>query len=610
VELDLRSYVQIIRRHRWIVLECTVVVAAVAIVLTLLKTPTYTATARVLLRPNDPSEQLTSNQQPPQVDPQRYASAQVDIIHSHAVADAVAKRLKTSDPDSLLAHLSVAQSAQNDILSVSVHDPDPVRARDVANNFALAYIDDRKQFQVANLQQAADQIQAKLQDLQNRIAQLDSAIGDGGGSTGTASIAQPAPAASTNVGSPQQQVPAPDTGDQAVPTNKQTLLAARYAASIQYENLFSQQQQILVDISLKRGGAELIEDATTPTAPSSPGPLRNGILGLLAGLVMGLVVAFLREQLDDKIRSREDVEAQAGLPVIAEPPLEPESTRRVDRIAAAEAIESPFSEAVRALRTSIQFLAVEHPIRRLLITSPGPGDGKSLVSANLATVCAQAGMTTVLVSADIRRPRIEEIFGIDRRVQGLTDLIIELAQGERSDLASKGTGMTSPVNQGPRRNGFGDGGPSMHSTILAVSNYLLPTQTPGLSLLPAGFPSPNPAEVLGSQQARDVLEALGEIADIVIIDTPPVVVVTDASVLANAVDGVAVVAALGETARDSVKRATSVLASSRTRLLGVIFNKVEASRNYYGYYGTDGSRTTPPASPVSKRRRRAQRVAG
>jgi capsular exopolysaccharide synthesis family protein len=150
----------------------------------------------------------------------------------------------------------------------------------------------------------------------------------------------------------------------------------------------------------------------------------------------------------------------------------------------------------------------------------------------------------------------------------------------------------------------------MHSTILAVSNYLLPTQTPGLSLLPAGFPSPNPAEVLGSQQARDVLEALGEIADIVIIDTPPVVVVTDASVLANAVDGVAVVAALGETARDSVKRATSVLASSRTRLLGVIFNKVEASRNYYGYYGTDGSRTTPPASPVSKRRRRAQRVAG
>jgi Mrp family chromosome partitioning ATPase/capsular polysaccharide biosynthesis protein len=643
VELDLRAYLDILKRHRWIIIEAAVVVAVVAALLTALRTPTYTATAKVLLRPNDPSETLDQTQTQRPADPDRFVSAQINIIQSQAVAAGAGTELKGGTPKELLAHLSVHQAGQNDIINISGHDVDPVRSRDIANAFAHAYIENRRQFAIGNLQQAADEIQTKLTQLQTRIAQLDARIEDGGPTTATGPAVPTAPTAgTTSPTAPTNGTAAPDTDVGALPSDQQTLIAARYAAQVQYQSLFSQQQNISVDISLKRGEAELIAEAETPTAPSSTSAKRNGALGLFVGLLLGVGIAFLREQLNDKIRSRHEAETVTGLPVIAELPLDPDTADEDDWVSAADVPLGGLAEAARTLRTSLQFLSVDEPIRRLVVTSAGPGDGKSFVAANLAVVYAQAGMRTVLVSGDVRKPRLSRMFGISRSARGLSDLLAELSaleqaaarQGTQGAANGHGNGHGNgraffaeepePEAEPARAGGWWEpttaapapqltpgssitelppGALSTRQQSL-LRNTLVATRVPNLALLPAGAAPPNPAELLGSKRSAEVLRELSNIADIVIIDTPPVLAVTDAVILAEQADGVLLVTALGETKRSGAERAKGILSTAHTRILGLVLNKVEASESYYyGYYGdAPDSRTQLSEEPRAEKR--------
>jgi non-specific protein-tyrosine kinase len=590
--VELRQYLDILKRRKWFIAQAVVIVGLAAGIVSMLRTPVYEATARVLLRPNDPTEQLNPEDAPRAVsnDPDRYVSAQKDIVESEDVAREAAKSLRGTGAEDVQEKTSV-QSGTSDVLEIAAHDVDPVRARDIADAVAKGYIENRRLSAVSGLERAVSDIEGRLRSLQARIGELDTRIGDGAGLPQPGATAVPLgpanPAAPPN--QPTDQVTSGlDLG--GMPTTQESLKAARYAAAVQYQSLFSRQQDLLVETNLKRGGAELVSLAKVPTSPVSPKPLRDGVLGVVVGLLLGAGISLLREQLDDRVHSSHEVERVTGLATLAQLPYDEESAKKPDQLAVIERPLGPLAEAARSLRTSIQFLGVDEPIKVTVVTSAGPGEGKSLVAATLAAVYAQAGYRTVLVSADLRRPRLSSMFPDSNVEAGLTDVIAQFPGGNESP-SGNGLALSGP-----------GGAPAGAGTSTATATVALSTTSvPNLLLMPSGPIPPNPAELLGSRRMAEVLAELVRTADVVVIDTPPLLAVTDAAVLAATADGVVLVTALGETRREAAHRATTILDATGARILGVVVNKASSSDEYDAYH--DGSQS--PAKGRSERRRAA-----
>jgi non-specific protein-tyrosine kinase len=570
--MELRTYLEILHRRRRLLVAATMIVALVAGITSALRTPMYRADALVLLRPNDPSEQLDGTQtNTPVANADRYLSAQLNIIKSESVARAAAKEVSGASV-ALLAQVSAGQSGATDIVRISATDSDPARATKVANAFAKAYIENRRQIAVEGLERAAKELDAKLRELQARIGELDARIAaedPQDKALATPVLAAPPKPRSSTAPAPSVTQPTEGpTADLGPLTSDEALKAARYAAAVQYETLYARQQELLVDKSLKRGEAELISEAKTPGSPASPRPKRDAAMGGILGLLLGLGIAFLREQLDERLRTREQAETATGLPVLAELPFDEESAREPETVASQLRPSGALAEAIRGLRTSLTFLGVDEPLRRVVVTSSVPNEGKSLVAANLAIAYAQAGLRTILVAADLRRSRAHTMFSVPADAMGLSEVIAGLAEF-----------LTRTSSNGHSRSGTG-----LDEVLTGV---LRPTSVFGLFLLPAGKVPPNPAELLGSQRAGEVFDALLTRADVIVIDTPPVLAVTDAAVLAPRADGVVVVASAGETHKGALARSAATLTATRARVLGLVFNKVDrAGSGYgYGYYG-------------------------
>lgn len=206
---------------------------------------------------------------------------------------------------------------------------------------------------------------------------------------------------------------------------------------------------------------------------------------------------------------------------------------------------SPISEAYRTLRTNLDFAGLDQALKTLAVTSAGVGEGKSTTLANLAVVSAQAGRTVIVVDADLRRPTLHEIFGLSNQV-GLTTVMMDEAA------------LASPPLQ--------------------------PTGVEGLSILTSGPLPPNPADLLGSRRMAEVIAALAQRADQVLFDTPPVVAVTDAAVLATKVDGVLLVISAGKTRREYARSAVQRLQQVGARLVGTVVTNLQMGAGFRGYY--------------------------
>lgn len=213
--------------------------------------------------------------------------------------------------------------------------------------------------------------------------------------------------------------------------------------------------------------------------------------------------------------------------------------------------KSAAAEAYRTLRTNIQFASPDKPVHTLLATSTSPDDGKSTTIANLAITFAEAGSPTILIDADLRRPHIHSIFGLSNDA-GLTTLIAEMARNTGSSMA------VLPLQAGP------------------VAN---------LQVLTSGPIPPNPAEILASKRLADILEMLKARADYILIDTPPIVAVTDAAILSSRVDGVLLVVNAGKTRRDLAVKARDMLQQVNANVLGVVLNNAKIDKSAYAYYG-------------------------
>lgn len=305
---------------------------------------------------------------------------------------------------------------------------------------------------------------------------------------------------------------------------------------------------------LQNGSAlrvSLVEPALKPTAPVRPRTRLNLVLGLLVGLVLGMGVAFLREFLDRSIRTPEVLEEAAGAPVVGTiPPFK--ASRQP--IPVGEEPRTAVAEAFRKLRTNFAFLGIDRESLCCVVSSPSAGDGKSTVAANLAIAVAQAGQRTVVIDADLRKPTLHKLFGLQQRVGTTTVLLDQVDVGDAMQFL--GPGMPSVLTSG---------------------------QIP-----------PNPSELLGSRRMGELLAELRAAYDIVVVDCSPLLPVTDPMVVSRFADGVLLVARAGTTTRDQATAARAACDKAGAKVFGTILNATAVTEAdqpaYYAYYGDSTTR--------------------
>jgi succinoglycan biosynthesis transport protein ExoP len=304
------------------------------------------------------------------------------------------------------------------------------------------------------------------------------------------------------------------------------------------------------DAALGSSDAQVIRPATVPSSPSSPKKTQNGLIGLLGGVVLGTALAFVRESLDDTIVGREDLDhAQPDLPLLA---LIPQYTIRKRGGVEVVSVSRPHSdaaEAYRTLRTSVEFTAIDRSLRTLQLTSPRSAEGKTTTVANLATTLAKVGREVIVVDCDLRRSRAHEVFGLDNEV-----------------------GFTSVL---------------LGTVPLSSALYEVP-DAPGLRVLPAGPRPPNPSELLAGERTAEVMSTLADLADLVIIDSPPVLPVTDSVALARRVDALLMVVQAGSTTAKDLARSLEMLGQVDASIIGAVLNAVRPPGRHgyrYGGYG-------------------------
>ncbi|MGW9183385.1 polysaccharide biosynthesis tyrosine autokinase [Agromyces sp. NPDC055661] len=295
------------------------------------------------------------------------------------------------------------------------------------------------------------------------------------------------------------------------------------------------------------------DSASLPTTPTFPDLQTALLVGGILGFGFGVAFALIRTVSDRRIRTAEDAESRTGVAVVGTIPVAPgldAATRLVDPSAPSGGKGGTFAvtEALRALRTNLQFMDVDHPPKTIVVTSPLPGDGKSTIACNLALTLAAAGTTVVLVDGDLRRSTVAKTMGLPDGA-GLSDVL-----AGRASLAEV-------LQRTPK------------------SNNLL--------VLAAGSTPPNPSEVLGSERMHTLIADLTKHAT-VIIDAPPLLPVTDGAVLTHQADGALVVVTLGKTTHDLLTKALDTLYKARGRALGIVLNKaplrgVDASPYSYEY---------------------------
>ena len=316
----------------------------------------------------------------------------------------------------------------------------------------------------------------------------------------------------------------------------------------------------------KNGGASpvslsVIKPAVAPTAPSAPNSRMNMLLGLIIGIAAGVGIGILRTSLDNRIRGEADLRQVTAAPLLGGISFDQDATRKPLLTQAAP--QSPRAESFRQLRTNLQFANFSGQAKTVLVTSSLPGEGKSTTATNLAIALAQAGNSVCLVDADLRRPMINEYLGLDRSV-GLTTALVGSAD---------------------------------------VNDLLQSWGDDNLYVLASGQIPPNPSELLGSSEMKDLIEGLGHAFDSVIIDAPPLLPVTDAAVLSQHVGGVVLVVGSQKLKHQDLQKAIHALEMVGSNILGVILNRLPAKgpdAYAYGYYSAD---ERPQTNFVNSKRR-------
>jgi polysaccharide biosynthesis transport protein len=407
------------------------------------------------------------------------------IVDSLPVAQLAAPNIPGGmDAVTLLKHLDITAVKDADVLQVHFEDTDPTIAQAGAEAFANAYLQNSTKGAQGIISAQADALSTRLQSL-------------------------------------------------AGPGNTQ--------ARAQLQAQIAQIRSTQIDPGV------ILLDASRPTSPTSPNLFLNLALAAIVGAFIGLIAAFIRERMDDRLRGRADLETTIGAPVITMIPQVPSwRDKESAHLVTLQAPRSPAAEAYRTLRTSILVAAAEHGYKTLMVVSAISGEGKTTTAANLAVVLAQADKRVVLISADLRRPRLNDFFGLPANDRGLSEVL----EGDRKAWEALRSGK--------------------------VDN---------LWVMSSGKVSDQPTELLQSETMRELLANQREVVDFIIVDCPPVLAVADALVVAPMADAILYVANEQSTPRGAVVAARAQLDQVGANILGSVLNNVEAKGTGYAYYG-------------------------
>ncbi|MGH3921949.1 MAG: polysaccharide biosynthesis tyrosine autokinase, partial [Pseudonocardiaceae bacterium] len=386
--------------------------------------------------------------------------------------------------------------------------------------YAETYIAVRREQVTADLLRAIDLIQAQIDPIRQQLAELDRPVVE----LNARIIAEASEDYRHRIEDQRDGLIRQTEGQRALLRSREQ----SYEAQLDRLRLAS-------SIS-KTSGPQLVSKAEVPAFPSSPKPARNFVVALGLSVLLGVIVAFLREHRDDTIKGKEDLErVTPALPVRGEiPTVAGWKDREAARLVSVTEPDSAPAEAYRTLRTSLQFAGLERSVGLVQVTSPNRGEGKTTTVCNLAVSLARAGHRVIAVDCDLRKPRLHEFFGLDNAV-GLTSALV----GDVS-LAD----AVQPVPGEPR-----------------------------LAVVTSGPLPPDPSALLSSSRCSEILAVLAAEADFVLLDSPPVLPVTDAVILAGLVDAVMMVVAIDATTRDSADRATQLLERVDAPLIGNVLSR-------------------------------------
>jgi capsular exopolysaccharide synthesis family protein len=509
--MDLRHYVEVVLKRRRLIAIAVVAVMGLALLYSLLAPKSYRAKAVVEVKPTGValSDLATAG-----LDKAISLDNEKQVASSTAVATIAADAIGwTGTPQTLLKRVSVNVPTNTQVLEFSFTGDTGLEAQRGAQAIAEAYLKYRRD-------NATNDVDTTKNELSTQIAADKQAVLDA-----VATIADPK--STTEEKSAAQQ------------TKQQKNAAIPLL-----------EEQLATQDSINTNPGEIIASPNAPKSPSSPNLKLNLALGLFLGLGLGGGWALIDDRRDDSIRSRDDLETTMGIPVLAVIPKIPSwKERNSITLVTIQDPRSPAAEAYRTLRTSVLVAAQRNDVKTLLVGSGLEGEGKTTTAANLSVVLAQSGKRVVLVSADMRRPRLHEFFGLEND-RGLADILSH----------------RMPAWEGLQESG--------------VEN---------LWIFTSGKVADAPAELLSSDRMIDFISERRGVVDFIVIDCPPLLVVADGLELAARVDGILYVADAERTPRAALKEARRQLEWVGARVLGAVLNNAPLVRaSSYGYLPTKG----------------------
>jgi non-specific protein-tyrosine kinase len=521
---DIRHYISLVWRWLWLILLASLLTSAIVYVVTIRISPVYQASASLLIN-EAPGAKITDYSSI--ITSQRLAQTYAKLLVQKPVLQEVIARLELDlSVEQLKSAIAVEPVSETQLIDIRVEDTDPIRAAFIANELGTVFAEQNQANQEARYASAKDSLSIQLSELEARINTIEEQIAE----------LDKTLEFDTELGRLEYS---PELD--------------RLEASLsQWRQIYANTLQSYEDVRLAE--AETIsnviqaEAAEPPKNPIRPRVMMNTALGGVLGAMVAVGLILLIEALDDTIRGTDEVTRYLNLPVLG-------AIRKIESSEApitAIKPRAPVSEDFRSLRTNIQFVSVDAPVRSIMVTSPTPEDGKTTVALNLSIILAQGGSRVALIDADLRRPAIHKYMRLSNR-WGLTTLF---------------------TNQDLRLDGI-----------------LRKNKSSGFSIMTSGNLPPNPAELLGSEKMVQIIKKVKAQSDIIVFDSPPLAVVTDAAVLSKQVDGVIVIINSGTTKIAAARQAVQQLHRVGANILGVVLNNVSSKKSYYystyySYYDT------------------------
>jgi polysaccharide biosynthesis transport protein len=517
----LSGYLRIIRRRKWALAQMLLLGPLVALVISLRQTPAYEASAGVLLS-LQPTTNVTQAGPATPEDPARVVQNQAQIARALPVVRRVVRATGNAfpNPSALLASSRVSTDDGVDLLTFSVTHRSPAAAIGLANEYARQFLVYLQNYETSSVTRAARQVNQRIVSMKDRGVR-----------------------------------------------------GPLYAA------LQAKQQELETLETLETPTASLVHTATA-AAKVKPQVVRNVVLGIGLGLLIGLGAAFLWEALDSRIRSEEEVGGLLGLPLLGRVREAPR--RLATTLSMLHAPESAHAESFRTLRIALETVSRRVGARSIMVTSAVDGEGRSSTVANLAVAQARAGRRVVLVDFDLRYPSLDRLFGLEGR-PGLTDVVLGHASLEQA-MAEIPIGQPIGIQDTPFNHVATNGSTRPGGTFAG-----------SLHVLTAGPVSPDLRELLVSPVVAELLEQVQERADVVLVDAPPMVAVGDAQALAAHVDALLVVVKFSFVRRRLLNELRRTLEMSAAPPLGFVLieSEGEEQQAYAGFYRTRKLRALP-----------------